>query len=164
MKTKKIYICEICNDEFEREEDALECESRPTSQEKVKVGDMVRITQGQGAGNLVKVKNIGFFPESWGGQRYWHTMYVQTTDRLLDFDSYEAAKEYVYLNVFAEDGRPEEMAFPCSKEDIGWWIRRKNNLAETADLKFARKRITEHASYDEAAKEYGDAVEQFQEN
>lgn len=101
MKTETFqkYQCEICKEYYSSPEDALDCESKSVTQEKcVRVGDLVRITLGDGTGSLCKVKHIGIISKYWGHyawERYWHTVYVDGDvvdgwgSRFLTFDSYE---------------------------------------------------------------------------
>jgi hypothetical protein len=102
MKTTQVerYQCEICETWYESKQEAAKCESRPVSQDKgVKVGDIVLITQGDGAGETGKVKRIFVYSKDWGHyawDRYWHTVALDADiinswgTRQLSFDSYEA--------------------------------------------------------------------------
>lgn len=54
------YQCEICGEHYEKEEDALECESIPVTQDKgVKIGDFVI-----NAGGFCKVVDVKIFSRS----------------------------------------------------------------------------------------------------
>lgn len=93
--------CKICAESYETKKEARECESKKVTQDKkVKRGDLVKITTGDGAGELVTVVGVGILSKYWGHynwKRYWHTVYV-TADlknkfsRILTFDSYEIPK------------------------------------------------------------------------
>jgi len=96
------YKCDKCGHAYSDEKEALECESKEISQDKgVKIGDIVLITNGGGAGKKAKVKEIIIFDKNWGHYAwkvYWHTVGI-TADilgeygaRLLTFDSYEVVK------------------------------------------------------------------------
>lgn len=95
-----IYTCELCGETYSTEEAALECESRPISHDKgVKVGDVVKITRGEGAGIYAKVVKIGVASRGYGHylwEHYWHTVMINRADlinsfgsRALMFDDYE---------------------------------------------------------------------------
>ena len=101
MKTKELtrYICEICGGTYETAQAALLCETRPVSQDKgVKVGDIVLVTAGEGAGIKAKVTRVSVCSRlysHYAWERYWHTVAV-TADlvdhfgsRFLMFDNYE---------------------------------------------------------------------------
>ena len=97
--TRIEYRCEVCNSLYTSSEQAIECENRPVTQDKgVKVGDVVRITSGQGVGDLARVKSIFVIDKNWGHyawERYWHTVAItgdtleRAGQRLLVFDAYE---------------------------------------------------------------------------
>lgn len=95
-RTKDVFICEICGEEFDRESSCAECESRPLIKDfGVKIGDVVKITAGEGEGKLAKVKRILTHPLRWGGHKYWHTVSLDADvigswgTRLLTWDNYE---------------------------------------------------------------------------
>jgi hypothetical protein len=76
MKTRTVYICEICGEEYNTEERAKECEKIPTSPPMFKTGDMVRVLTGEGRGEIVEVKDYIYIRPSYGGKRFAHkTMY-----------------------------------------------------------------------------------------
>ena len=93
------YKCSICNTVYSSEEGALSCEAKPITQDKgVKVNDIVKVTSGDGVGELAKVKNIFIINNEWGhyaAQKYYHTVAIEVDfiesygSRLLTFDSYE---------------------------------------------------------------------------
>jgi len=100
--TRKYYACEICRQLYDCKEEALECESKPISQDKgIKVGDKVRITQGEGKGQVAIVTDIYVTDKEWGHyarERYWHTIKLcaklsNGCSRILTFDSYQCLKE-----------------------------------------------------------------------
>lgn len=94
------YECEICHENYGSAEKALECESRPITADKfVKIGDLVRIVRGDGAGYTHgKITKITVISKDWGHhswERYWHTIGVvvdlegDVGTRFLTFDDYE---------------------------------------------------------------------------
>lgn len=96
--TKTFYKCSTCGHQYSTEEEALSCESKAVSQDKgVRVGDKIKITAGQGTGELATVKSILTFDKYWGHyawERYWHTIGLTANldswgSRLLTYDSYE---------------------------------------------------------------------------
>lgn len=101
--TIKRYRCSLCRTIYDTEQEAISCEARPVMQDRgVKIGDIVRVTRGDGAGQLAKVERIGVLDRTWGHyawERYWHTVYLdakmidQWGSRLLTYDSYEPHQE-----------------------------------------------------------------------
>lgn len=93
------FKCEICGIVSPSKASAELCESRPISQDKgVKVGDIILITTGEGAGKKGKVEEVFIYDKDWGHvawERYWHTVGVQAKiidgfgSRQLKFDDYE---------------------------------------------------------------------------
>jgi DNA-directed RNA polymerase subunit RPC12/RpoP len=96
--TKTFYKCSTCKQQYGTEKEALDCESKAVSQDKgIKVGDKIKITSGEGAGQTATVKSVFVFDKYWGHyawERYWHTVGL-TADldswgsRQLTFDAYE---------------------------------------------------------------------------
>jgi len=86
----KRYQCELCGHIFETEEHALNCESRPVTQRKHKIGDQVMVLGGEGKGEIGVVKQCSYSPISWGPKRYWHMpLYIVDVEggsRMLTFD------------------------------------------------------------------------------
>lgn len=96
MKTISKYQCEICNRQYNTEAQALECEARPVVHDRgVKVGDTVRITGGDGAGQLCRVTAVLVHEPGWGPPEYDHSVFLQGDvidswgSRQLSFKSYE---------------------------------------------------------------------------
>lgn len=96
--TKTYYQCEVCKQEYTKEEDALECEARPVKGCGVAVGDIVKILSGDGTGKLLKVEEVHICSKDWGHyawERYWHTEKVTGPvldsygHRVLTFDQME---------------------------------------------------------------------------
>ena len=90
------YECEICGCIYRDKEDAAKCESIPIQHDKgVKVGDVVRITIGDNAGQLGKVTVISVQERGWGPAIYDHSVSLVADvvgswgSCLLTFDSYE---------------------------------------------------------------------------
>lgn len=95
------FTCEICEESYGTAEKALDCETKPVTGDKgAKVGNIVKITAGEGTGKLATVWKIGVHSKGWGHyqwERYWHTVFVvanlvdDTGSRTLSFDDYELA-------------------------------------------------------------------------
>lgn len=90
------FECEKCHEIYATEEQAKACEAKPITQDKgVKIGDVVRITRGGGAGEKAKVKSVYVVKRNWGPNGYWHTVAITAEivdscgHRLLTFDDYE---------------------------------------------------------------------------
>lgn len=104
IKKKEVilYICEICNTSYENKEVALKCEQKPITHEKgVKVGDIVKITYGEGKGGLAKVIKTYIcnrFEGHYASEKYWHTVALNVDSmnnlgtRCLYYDWYELVK------------------------------------------------------------------------
>jgi len=101
MKVHQIteYECEVCGFKYNDEKSALHCEQMPVDHDRgVKVGDLVRITSGDGSGSLARVTRVGVHDPHWGPARYAHTVYLLADvvdswgSRQLSFDSYEVVK------------------------------------------------------------------------
>lgn len=97
--TIKRYRCQTCGTIYESEKTANDCESRPVLQDKgVTIGDLVRVTGGDGAGGEAIVKSRFIINRDYGHhawQRYWHTVGLTAKlvsglgHRQLTFDNYE---------------------------------------------------------------------------
>jgi hypothetical protein len=94
------YQCATCGTVYDTKEQASTCESRPVQQDKgVKIGDVVRITNGDGTGQRAVVTRRVIISRDWGHyawERYWHTVALdahfegrEALCRFLTFDSYE---------------------------------------------------------------------------
>lgn len=93
------YQCEVCGEMYSSQAEAMICESQPLREDKgVQVGDTVRITAGDGAGQLAVVTHRYVLNKDWGHYqyaRYWHTVAVNADikgsgwSRMLTFDQYE---------------------------------------------------------------------------
>lgn len=104
MKTiqVKYYVCEICNHRYEHKIDAETCEAQPITRDKgVNVGDIVRVINGDGTGDLLKVSSRWIYDHYWGPTKYWHTVGIsgelisgiyQGYSRSLAFTDYEVIK------------------------------------------------------------------------
>lgn len=94
------YKCDICGAVFDTEQQARKCESRPVTQDRgVKVGDVVTVLSGDGAGKKARVDSIRIADCAWGHyawDRYWHTPVLSAKllgewgSRTLTFDAYSA--------------------------------------------------------------------------
>lgn len=99
----KYYRCEICERLYDNEKNALDCEAVSAREGKgVKVGDIVMITGGEGAGKKATVTYTGIFDQFWGhcsAKRYHHTVYINADiidgygSRLLTFDDYRVLED-----------------------------------------------------------------------
>lgn len=103
IKTTR-YICELCLQPYELAEDALKCERLPIIYDKgVKIGDVVLITKGEGAGEKAKVSGVYVVSPNWH-PRYAHAINLSADlldgsgTRTLTFDSYSVieAKDQGY--------------------------------------------------------------------
>lgn len=92
------YNCTICHTMYDTDAQALKCEEQPLRFDRgVKVGDLVLVIGGDGAGLRGTVESIKIMDKDWGHyawKRYWHTiaLTVKMPDwghRLLTFDDYE---------------------------------------------------------------------------
>jgi hypothetical protein len=69
MKTRTVYICDICGAEYNIEEKAKACEKIPTTPPLYKIGDKLRITAGRDKGDIVVIKDWSYInPEVAPGQ------------------------------------------------------------------------------------------------
>lgn len=101
--TTKFYQCEICEEKYPEQKAAVNCESKPLSQDKgVKVGDVVLVTQGEGTGEKAVVTSLSVVDQYWGHhawKRYWHTRTIMVDlpnnsgSRFLTFDDYVVCRE-----------------------------------------------------------------------
>lgn len=93
------WECAICGQHYDTSLEATVCESRPVSMDAgYAVGDVVRITAGDGAGQLARITSRKIIDKDWGHyawERYWHTP-GYTADvigtpysRMLTFDQLE---------------------------------------------------------------------------
>lgn len=99
MKTKTLYICDICDQQYDNEQDALKCESTPLKDDKgVEIGDVVLITGGEGKGHHAKVSRLIALKPTWYNERYHHSIALTAEvidswgSRLLTFNDYEVLK------------------------------------------------------------------------
>lgn len=93
------YFCEACGGKFSQAKDALECESKPITQDKgAIVGSIVKILSGAGAGENARVERLFVCSPDYGPQVYTHTRSLQVEciesfgHRHLNFDAYEVVK------------------------------------------------------------------------
>lgn len=104
MKEIKLtkYQCEKCEVIYDNSKEAKSCENKPITQDrKVKKGDIVLITSGEGKGKKGKVENTFIYDKFWGHyawKRYWHTVGLDVKvlnsygNRQLTFDHYKTIK------------------------------------------------------------------------
>lgn len=96
------YKCEKCGEVYATAAEANECEAQPITQDKgVKVGDKVRILNGDGAGEEALVEKVMVYDRSWGHyawKTYWHTIGLEVKltqsygSRGVTFQEYEPIK------------------------------------------------------------------------
>jgi hypothetical protein len=72
MKTKTIYICDVCGEEYNVREAAEICEKISTPSPLFKIGDMVRILTGEGKSEIVKIIEYNYIKPSFCGYRFIH--------------------------------------------------------------------------------------------
>lgn len=92
------YNCSICGTNFADKKSAERCEQRKriTKRTILNVGDLVKIKNGDGAGEYAKITKKTIFDISWGHymwERYWHTeglivSFDNGCGRILTFDDY----------------------------------------------------------------------------
>lgn len=92
------YRCRTCRHVFTSQSSADACEGKPVTYDRgVKVGDKVRITDGDGKGSTATVECIHIIDREWGHyawERYWHTVALTAKvdnsygHRMLTFDNY----------------------------------------------------------------------------
>lgn len=109
IKTEKksVYICEICEAEYDSKKEAVMCETKPVSYDRgLKVGDTVLATRreqfGGKEGIITSVfiidKDRQSYAHNFNG-RYWHTVGLLVKfegtpfTRQLTFDDYEVIKK-----------------------------------------------------------------------
>lgn len=92
------YICEKCSSAFDTEEECKDGESlEVTHDKKVKVGDKIKVLQGEGVGETAIVEDISIHPcsDKGRGRQYRHTMVITARmvesygHRILFHDQYE---------------------------------------------------------------------------
>lgn len=96
---KTFYQCDVCKSEYKSKNECNLCEAQPITHDKgVKIGHIVKILGGDGAGKLAEVKRIGVLDKDWGHyarERYHHTVFVEADvidgwgTRMLTWDDYE---------------------------------------------------------------------------
>lgn len=74
IKTETHYVCEVCGEEHSTPEGAKKCEALGAKTPKYKVGDIVTILSGDGAGEKAKITKVFYYEPSWGGERYAHAV------------------------------------------------------------------------------------------
>lgn len=93
---KITYHCAVCRAGYSSHEAAQSCESRGVLMDRgVKVGDIILVTCGEGAGHRARVTDLRVYTADWGPKRYAHTrgLTAELIDswgsRQLTFDQYE---------------------------------------------------------------------------
>lgn len=94
------YQCEVCGKDFSDPGEAAACEARPVTHDRgVSVGDIVRVTTGDGSGQCARVTGLFVISPGWGPSRYDHSRAIVADmvdswgSRMLTFDSYEVLGE-----------------------------------------------------------------------
>ena len=72
MKTKTIYICDFCGEEYKTEEEAKACEKIPTTPPLHKIGDKLRITRGRDEGDIVVIKDWSYISPEVAPRQFTH--------------------------------------------------------------------------------------------
>ena len=72
MKTRTVYICEVCGEEHAAREAAEACERIPTSLPLFKVGDELKITRGQDKDEIVEIIEWSYIRPTFAGDRFSH--------------------------------------------------------------------------------------------
>lgn len=97
------YRCLICGTLYTHEFYANECAAKPVTHDYIKVGDVVRIIKGDGAGHTATVETVSIIGNDWDDldyrRKYWHTTHLQVEvnhpdfhKRFLVFDHYRTIK------------------------------------------------------------------------
>ncbi len=96
MKIINKYQCEVCKRLYNTETEAGACESRGVAHDRgVRIGDLVLITRGDGAGKKLRVTSTGVHEPGWGPARFDHSVFLvgdvidSWGSRQLTYDSYE---------------------------------------------------------------------------
>ena len=75
MKTIQKYQCEICDQEYNSEAEALACEATPIKHDyELNIGDKVRILRGDCAGSLATIESISVHSPYWFGEMFSHSI------------------------------------------------------------------------------------------
>lgn len=96
------YQCKKCKKEYKEKDEAISCEKKEITEDRgVKIGDIVKVTGGEGSGGCGKVTRVNVINKYWGHHewaRYWHTIAIEVDlindigSRFLTFDNYETIK------------------------------------------------------------------------
>ena len=77
MKTLQKYQCDICDEVYNSQADALACEATPLKDDyELNIGDKVRILRGEGRGSLATIESIGAHTQSYYNERLHHSIYL----------------------------------------------------------------------------------------
>jgi hypothetical protein len=88
------YQCELCKALYTSKDQAIECESKPVSHDKgVKVGDLVIVTAGEGAGATAKVTEVFVIDKDWG--HYYREQYHHTVAIAAELTTYPYGSRYL---------------------------------------------------------------------
>ena len=97
------YKCSTCGAVYDTEKGAQDCEARKVTHDRgVKIGDIVRITRGDGVGHTGTVERVYVLTKDWGHyawEQYWHTVALEVRvngswgHRMLTFDDYATQQD-----------------------------------------------------------------------
>lgn len=72
MKTRTIYICDICGEEYNTEEKAKACERVMVHCPLYEIGDKLRITKGRDEGDIVTIKDWSYISPEVAPSQFVH--------------------------------------------------------------------------------------------
>jgi hypothetical protein len=72
MKTRTVYICDICGEEYKTEEKARACERILVQCPLYEIGDTVRVLTGEGKGEIVEIIEYNYIKPSFHGDSLTH--------------------------------------------------------------------------------------------
>lgn len=77
MKLLQKYKCDICDEVYNSEAEALACEATPLKDYYgLNIGDKVRILRGDCKGSLATIESIGAHKQSYFNERLHHSIYL----------------------------------------------------------------------------------------
>ena len=77
MKILHKYQCDICDQVYDSQADALACEATPLKDDyELNIGDKVRILRGEGRGCIATIESINAHTQSYYNERLHHSIYL----------------------------------------------------------------------------------------
>ena len=77
MKTLQKYQCDICDQVYDSQADALACEATPLKDDyELNIGDKVRILRGDCTGGTATIEAINAHKRSYYNERLHHSIYL----------------------------------------------------------------------------------------